>query len=36
MGSFLLVSGVRYTYDYEKTPRVQAVEFKGQPLDLNK
>lgn len=35
-GSFLLVSGIRYTYDYRKNPRVQTVEINGQPLDINK
>jgi len=25
MGSFLLVSGVKYTYDLTKTPRVQSI-----------
>ena len=36
MGSFLLVSGVKYTYDLTKTPRVQSIQFQGQPLDINR
>ena len=28
-GSFLLVSGIRYSYDYRKNPRIQNVEVAG-------
>jgi 2',3'-cyclic-nucleotide 2'-phosphodiesterase (5'-nucleotidase family) len=35
-GSFLLVSGIRYSYDYRKNPRVQSVEVAGIPLNLEK
>ncbi len=36
MGSFLLVSGIKYTYDLTTTPRVQTVEWNGEPVDLNR
>lgn len=35
-GSFLVVSGIKYTYDYRKNPRVQTVTVNEAPLDLNK
>lgn len=35
-GSFLFVSGIKYTYDYRKNPRVQSVEIGGVPLDLHR
>jgi hypothetical protein len=31
-GSFLLVSGINFTYDYRKNPRVQSVWVAGEPL----
>lgn len=34
--SFLLVSGIKYTYDYRKTPKIQSVEVCGHPLDLDR
>lgn len=36
MGSFLLVSGIKYTYDLSKTPRVQSVEWNGEPVNQNR
>jgi hypothetical protein len=33
-GSFLLISGIRFTYDYRKNPRIQTVEICGSPLDM--
>jgi len=36
MGSFLLVSGIKYSYDLTKTPRVQSVEWNGEPLDADR
>lgn len=36
MGSFLLVSGIKYSFDLTKTPRVQSVEWNGEPLDVNR
>lgn len=36
MGSFLLVSGIKYKYDLTKTPRVQEVELNGKQLDKTK
>ena len=35
-GSFLLISGIRFTYDYRKNPRIQSVEVAGAPLDLQR
>jgi len=29
MGSFLLISGIKYSYDLTKTPRIQSVEWNG-------
>lgn len=36
MGSFLLVSGIKYAYDLTKTPRIQSVEWNGEPIDVDK
>ncbi len=36
MGSFLIVSGIKYTYDLKASPRIQTVEWKGEPVDLNR
>lgn len=36
MGSFLLVSGIKYAYDLKKIPRVQYVEWNGVPLDIDR
>jgi 2',3'-cyclic-nucleotide 2'-phosphodiesterase (5'-nucleotidase family) len=36
MGSFLLISGVKYVYDLTKTPRVQSIEWNGKPLDKDR
>jgi len=36
MGSFLLVSGIKYTYDLTKTPRIQSVIWNGEPLNTNR
>ncbi len=36
MGSFLLVSGLSFKYDLNKTPRVQEVDLNGKPLDMDK
>lgn len=36
MGSFLLVSGVKFKYDLTKTPRVQEVEFQGKPIEMDR
>jgi 2',3'-cyclic-nucleotide 2'-phosphodiesterase (5'-nucleotidase family) len=35
-GSFLLVSGIKYYYDYRKNPRVQTVFVAGEALDINR
>ena len=35
-GSFLLVSGLRFTFDHTKKPRVQEVIIGKEKLDLNK
>jgi len=36
MGSFLLISGIKYKYDLTKTPRVQEVEMNGKPIEMDK
>jgi 5'-nucleotidase len=35
-GSFLLVSGIAFTYDYRKNPFIQSVMVGGAPLDLER
>jgi hypothetical protein len=35
-GSFLLVSGIKFTYDYRKNPRVQSVWVAGEPLEMDR
>ena len=35
-GSFLQVSGIEFTFDHTKTPRVQEVRVANQPLKLDK
>lgn len=34
-GSFLLISGMRYTFDYRKKPKVQEVTIQDKPLMLD-
>lgn len=36
MGSFLLISGIKFKYDLSKTPRVQEVEQDGKPIELER
>ncbi len=36
MGSFLLISGIKFKYDLNKTPRVQEVERNGEPIEMDK
>ncbi|KAK9456784.1 Metallo-dependent phosphatase-like protein [Dipodascopsis uninucleata] len=35
-GRFLQVSGMRYTFSLETTPRIRSVEINGRPLDVDK
>lgn len=35
-GCFLQVSGLKYSYDYRKNPRIQEVEVCGWPLELER
>jgi 2',3'-cyclic-nucleotide 2'-phosphodiesterase (5'-nucleotidase family) len=36
MGSFLLISGIKFKYDLNKTPRVQEVERNSEPIEMDK
>ena len=36
MGSFLLVSGLSFKYDLNKSPRVQEVDLNGKPLEMDR
>lgn len=33
-GSFLIVSGIKFTFDYRKDPKVQSVSVRDNPLEL--
>lgn len=32
-GSFLIVSGMTYSYDYRKTPKITEIKIQGEPID---